>query len=73
MISSMMCRICLATLVAWWSLMLSTSLWSAAPAQEVGKPVAANTKTESQAGEVDEDTEAGGGVGWLKGEAQDAR
>ena len=48
-------RICLAILVAWWSLMILHEPWSAAQAQEVTKPVAANAKAESQAGEIDED------------------
>ncbi len=53
MIPSIMCRICLATLVAWWSLMVLHEPWSAAQAQEGTKPAAANAKAESQTGEID--------------------
>jgi predicted nucleic acid-binding Zn-ribbon protein len=53
MVPSMVSRICLAVLVAWWSLMILHEPWSAAQVQEVTKPVAANAKAEGQAGEID--------------------
>jgi small-conductance mechanosensitive channel len=55
MVPSMVSRICLGILVAWWSLLILHEPWSAAQVQEVTKPVAANAKAESQAGEIDED------------------
>ena len=61
MIPSMVSRICLATLVAWWGLMVLHDPWSAAQAQEVTKPVAAKPEGESRAGETAE--ESGNGVG----------
>ena len=61
MIPSIVSRTCLATLVAWWGLMVLHAPWSAARAQEVTKPVAAKPEGESQAGETA--VESGNGVG----------
>src|SRR5215475_439923 len=53
MMPSMVSRLCLTILVAWGSLMILHESWSAAQVQEVTKPVAADAKVESQAGEID--------------------
>ena len=50
MIPSLVSRICLTTLVAWWGLMSLHAPWSAAQVQEASKPVAANAEGESHAG-----------------------
>jgi hypothetical protein len=56
MIPSMVGHISLATLVAWWGLIVLLEPWSAAQVQEVTKPAAANANAESQAGEIDAET-----------------
>jgi small-conductance mechanosensitive channel len=55
MIPSLVSRICLTTLVAWWGLMSLHAPWSAAQVQEAVKPAAATAEGESHAGDGDEE------------------
>jgi hypothetical protein len=53
MVPSLASRICVATLLVWWSFTVLHEPWSAAQVQEVTKPAPANAEAESQAGEID--------------------
>jgi small conductance mechanosensitive channel len=55
MIPSVVSRICLATLVAWWGLVSLYPLWSAAQVQEATKPAAEKPEGVSPAAEGDEE------------------
>ena len=70
MIPSMVSRTCLATLVAWWGLMVLHDPWSAARAQEVTKPVAAKPEGESQAGETAEEEKSAAELAGMRKKAK---
>jgi moderate conductance mechanosensitive channel len=70
MIPSRVSRLCLATLVAWWGLIVLRDPGSAAQVQEVTKPVAANAKGESQAGEIDAEQKLAAELAGLRGQVK---
>jgi hypothetical protein len=51
----MISRLCLATLLAWWGLVMLHASWSVAQVVEATKPAAAKSDGEGHVGEIDEE------------------